>query len=183
MRATSTFAAAVAFSVFAVAQATAVEFHGAIQVSGGKCLDVHAPDMRNNGGRIQVWSCNGQPQQIWHFNSVAGVIYNEGGFCLDVHAPDIANNGARVQIWACNGSAQQRWTVDTGRRSILISSGLCLDVHAPERLTNGGRVQVWSCNNSPQQNWAFGAAPATPPPCPPDLGLPPPFNIPRPPGC
>jgi len=34
-------------------------------VGGGKCLDVHAPDMRNDGGRVQVWECNGEPQQQW----------------------------------------------------------------------------------------------------------------------
>ena len=33
--------------------------------AGGKCLDVHVPDMRNNGGRVQVWDCNGEPQQQW----------------------------------------------------------------------------------------------------------------------
>ena len=35
--------------------------------AGGKCLDVHVPDMRNNGGRVQVWDCNGAPQQQWRF--------------------------------------------------------------------------------------------------------------------
>jgi len=74
---------------------------------GGKCLDVHAPDMRNNGGKVQVWDCSGQPQQQWSFRGNA--LVNGGGKCLDVHAPDMRNNGGKVQVWDCSGQPQQQW--------------------------------------------------------------------------
>ncbi|WP_428993594.1 ricin-type beta-trefoil lectin domain protein [Microcystis aeruginosa] len=63
--------------------------------------------MRNNGSRVQVWDCNGQPQQQWSFSGNA--LVNAGGKCLDIHAPDMRNNGSRVQVWDCNGQPQQQW--------------------------------------------------------------------------
>ena len=77
--------------------------------AGGMCLDVHAPDMRNNGGRVQVWQCNGEPQQQWSLRGNA--LVNAGGMCLDVHAPDMRNNGGRVQVWQCNREPQQQWSL------------------------------------------------------------------------
>ena len=99
-------AAVLAFCSLAAAPAYAVGFNGSIEVAGGKCLDVHAPDMTHNGGRVQVWSCNGQPQQIWQYNSASGTIRNQGGLCLDAHAPDMETNGGRVQVWACNSAGR-----------------------------------------------------------------------------
>lgn len=75
--------------------------------AGGKCLGVHAPDMRSDGGKVQVWGCNGEPQQQWR--SVGTAIVNAGGKCLDVHAPDMRNDGGRVQVWGCNREPQQQW--------------------------------------------------------------------------
>ncbi len=108
-----------------------------------------------NGGRVQVWNCHGQPQQIWRYDSWTRTIRSEGGLCLDTHAPDMAVNGGRVQVWTCNGSAQQRWTYTQSSGRVQLSSGLCLDAHEPEQLSDGGRVQVWSCNSQPQQTWLF----------------------------
>lgn len=33
----------------------------------GKCLDVHAPLLDDPGAKVQLWSCNGAPQQRWSF--------------------------------------------------------------------------------------------------------------------
>lgn len=122
---------------------------GAIRSGAGKCLDVHAPDQRNNGGRVQVWDCNNTLQQTWRFEN--GTIRSGAGKCLDVHAPDQHSNGARVQVWDCNNTLQQRWTLQG--RAIRSGAGLCLDVHAPDQFANGARVQVWACNNTLQQTW------------------------------
>ena len=127
----------------------------ALQNAGGLCLDVHAPDIANNGGRVQVWACNGQPQQQWSVKD--GAVVDAAGLCLDVHSPDIANNGGRVQVWECNGQPQQQWRIENG--VLVNAAGLCLDVHAPDIANNGGRVQVWACNGQPQQTWSLSAAP------------------------
>lgn len=151
-------AAALSAVMFGAAPAMAFERDGQITVNGGLCLDAHAPDAGRNGGRVQVWTCNGSPQQRWRFDSSTGQLRNSvAGLCLDVHAPDLENNGGRVQVWTCNNSPQQRWMLDEARNSLLVSSGRCLDAHAPDMNTNGGRVQIWACNNSPQQTWRFGA--------------------------
>jgi hypothetical protein len=75
--------------------------------AGGKCLDVDAPNIRNNGGKVQVWDCTGQPQQQWSFRGNA--LVNGGGKCLDVDAPNMSNNGGKVQVWDCNEQSQQQW--------------------------------------------------------------------------
>lgn len=116
----------------------------------GKCLDVHAPDRRNNGARVQVWDCNGEDQQTWIRRGKAYM--TKDGKCLDVHAPDQNLNGARVQIWECNGSPQQQWTSGSGT-SIRSAAGKCLDVHRFDQNANGGKVQVWDCNGELQQQW------------------------------
>ncbi|WP_187308435.1 RICIN domain-containing protein [Lysobacter antibioticus] len=114
-----------------------------------KCLDVHAPDQRSNGARVQVWDCNNSLQQTWKVE--AGTIKSGAGKCLDVHVFDQHQNGAKVQVWDCNGSQQQRWTV-VGR-TIRSGAGKCLDVHAPDQYNNGAKVQVWDCNDTIQQTW------------------------------
>ncbi len=139
-------------------RASADTVTGAIVNEAGLCLDVHAPEMRANGGRVQVWACNGEPQQRWIVDAARGRIQNEGGgLCLDVHAPELSQNGGRVQIWGCNDQPQQRWTVSQDG-AIRAGSGLCLDIHAPDLNRNGGRVQIWGCNGETQQRWSIVSA-------------------------
>jgi hypothetical protein len=76
-----------------------------------KCLDAHAPDAGKNGGRVQTWACNGQPQQRWTFYRSSRTLVNEVAFlCLDADTNTIHENGTKVQLWACNGEDQQVWT-------------------------------------------------------------------------
>ena len=124
-----------------------------IRTGAGLCLDVHAPDMAKNGGRVQVWSCNGQPQQRWTYDRATSAIRVSSGLCLDVHAAEMTMNGGRVQVWACNGQVQQQWTPMPGGAIRSNRSGLCLDVHAPDQSINGGRVQVWQCSGAQQQRF------------------------------
>jgi len=122
-----------------------------INLGGKKCLDIHAPDIRRNGGKVQMWDCNGQPQQQWTLKGNA--LKNSAGKCLDIHAPDIRRNGGKVQIWDCNGQPQQQWTLKGN--ALKNSAGKCLDIHAPDMRRNGGKVQIWDCNRQPQQQWAL----------------------------
>ena len=83
---------------------------GVIRTASGLCLDVHAAEMTMNGGRVQVWACNGQVQQQWTPMPGGAIRSNRSGLCLDVHAPDQSINGGRVQVWQCSGAQQQRFT-------------------------------------------------------------------------
>ncbi len=129
---------------------------GVIRTGANLCLDVHAPEMGTNGGRVQVWVCNGQPQQLWTYDPASRAVRVTSGLCLDVHAPEITRHGGRVQIWACTGAPQQQWT-PLPNGSLRNAGGFCLDVHAPDQTTNGGRVQVWPCNGSQQQRFTSRA--------------------------
>ncbi len=33
----------------------------------GKCVDIHSPDLYNDGAKVQLWDCNGAIQQRWIF--------------------------------------------------------------------------------------------------------------------
>ena len=128
-----------------------------IRASTGRCLDAHGPTAGQNGGRVQVWSCNGQPQQLWTALP-NGVLRNEaGGLCLEVNGTEIQHNGALARLWACNTSPQQHWTVVPSNKTIKISSGLCLDANSREQFTDGGRVDIHGCNGGLQQQWTFVA--------------------------
>ena len=149
-----------------------------IRASTGRCLDAHGPTAGQNGGRVQVWSCNGQPQQLWtalpngvlrngcnggpqqQWTFVApdilareSSIRTGAGLCLDVHAPEVAINGGHVQVWACNNQSQQRWTYNQTTRAVQLASGRCLDADLKQMTTKGGRVQIWACNGQAQQQW------------------------------
>jgi len=119
-------------------------------VSGaGKCLDVHEPDQFNNGGRVQVWQCNGSKQQEWFLDRDA--IRTSAGKCLDVHSDEQYRDGARVQIWDCNGLQQQQWKVTDN--AIVSGARKCLDVPGELQHKDGAPVQVWQCNGGPPQRW------------------------------
>lgn len=42
---------------------------GTLRNAKGRCLDVHRPQLNDEGARIQMWDCNGQPQQRWNFTA------------------------------------------------------------------------------------------------------------------
>ncbi len=117
----------------------------------GQCLDVHAPDAAVNGGRVQVWTCNGSAQQTWAYNPRTSEIRNASGLCLDVHAPDIDVHGGRVQVWECNGAPQQRWRY--ADEVLYNDAGLCLGIDNPGYITDGIAVQVQRCSYSMNQKW------------------------------
>lgn len=126
----------------------------ALLSGGGKCLDIHAPDLHNNGAKVQTWECNNSVQQSWVLTENGSVI-NEAGKCLDVHAPDFNRyiNGGKVQAWDCHGGSNQRWRIENG--SLVSDNGMCLDVHALDLHSNGAKVQIWQCNGAVQQKWYY----------------------------
>ncbi len=41
-------------------------FNGNLIISeNGKCLDIHADDFKKNGGKVQLWDCWGNDNQLW----------------------------------------------------------------------------------------------------------------------
>ncbi|MCI5162481.1 MAG: hypothetical protein D3917_10800 [Candidatus Electrothrix sp. AX5] len=121
---------------------------GPIQSSTGKCLDSPCPE--KNGCNVQVWDCNGRPNQEWTFQD--GMFKSWKGKCLDIQDFCAGNNGCNVQVLDCNGSPNQKWTFQDGM--FKSGTGKCLDIHGPCAGNNGCNVQVWDCNgSSPNQKW------------------------------
>ncbi|GAA3435161.1 RICIN domain-containing protein [Kutzneria kofuensis] len=139
-----------------VASATAAsgqELHNGL--NWNKCLDAQTPDGLTLTGAVQVWDCNGGPQQDWFDNS-DGTKFNglNRSKCLDAQTLDGRTLTGAVQVWDCNGGPQQRWFFTPDHR---IHNGLnwnkCLDAQTLDGVTLTGVVQVWNCNNGPQQRW------------------------------
>ena len=122
--------------------------------AGGKCLDAHEPEMRTNGGRLQVWDCKDTAGEYWSWRGNA--LVNGGGKCLQAAPQTMNQDGGVVRLRECSSEApNQQWRFENGA-IISHASGLCLDVHRPEMDQNGGRVQLWTCvTGQPPQTWHF----------------------------
>jgi hypothetical protein len=143
--------------VAVLSQKRSLDFRS-LQNAAGKCLDVHAKELTENGGPLQVWECNGSIQQLWKLDINTGHLVNKAGKCLDIHAPDVNTNGGRVQIWDCvTGPVpqQQQWDL-TEAGALVNKGGKCLDIHAEEVQKDGGKVQIWDCvEGAVQQQWRW----------------------------
>lgn len=85
---------------------TAFGKDGALK-QNGKCLDL-AFNGTVNGTAIQLWDCNGGPNQIWQ-NRADGSLYNPGsGRCVDLPFGD-RTFGKPLVLWDCNGGPNQAW--------------------------------------------------------------------------
>lgn len=117
-----------------------------------KCLDADLNTMNRLGIIVQLWDCNGQPQQQWRFYRDGTVRSAYNGRCLDADLNTINRNGTTVQLWTCNGQPQQKWD---GRTGAITSryNGRCLDADLNTIYRNGAKVQLWDCNGQAQQQW------------------------------
>jgi beta-glucosidase len=128
----------------------AVTYSGTIRLyKMGLCLD----DRHNSsvpGAVVQVWRCNGLPNQDWQVMSDGTIQHN--GLCLDAKANGTAN-GTRIDLWTCTGAPNQQWDT-TGWRvhydnpaatdkvlddTAFGGSGTALELYTD----NGGRNQSW----------------------------------------
>ena len=131
--------------------ATAGPLHA---VGAGKCLDV--PNSTSAAGaQLQIWDCNGQPNQAWTHTSSNQLTVTAGGaqMCLDANGNG-TSNGTKVVTWTCNGQANQQWQLNANGTVTGVQSGLCLDVTG-KSTADGALVELWTCNGQTNQQWAF----------------------------
>jgi len=92
-----------------------------ISDSSSFCLDLYGGDT-TNGNAVQVWECNGLPNQQWKFAEGTFQIqyYADQSKCVDAGA---MTPGSKLQIWDCNGQPQQHWgyDADPGMQTIYLS--------------------------------------------------------------
>ncbi|MBV1854402.1 RICIN domain-containing protein [Catellatospora tritici] len=124
-----------------------------------QCLD-NKNLSSTNGNQQQQYYCEGGGQQLWNFQSVAGVadtftvVNQQSGKCLDVNGAS-TSDGAAVQQWTCTSGAQnQQFTLRKvtygGNDShdyqlVARHSGKCVDVSTIST-TVGALIHQWTCN-------------------------------------
>ena len=137
-----------------------------VSKAAGRCLDV-VGNQRATGTRLNIYDCNGQPNQAWTLTATGELRVYDGTRCLDVVGQDTTSPAA-VQIYGCHGGANQRWTIGSDGTIKGVQSGLCLDVTGA-RTTNSTPVGMWTCHGRTNQQWSAPAGPAdsTPPSVPP----------------
>jgi hypothetical protein len=128
----------------------------------GACLDmdIWGP---GNGSKVQLWTCNGEPQQRWYwgrqFHGYAELQNTRTGRCLDIRITEL-RNGGYTQVWDCYGENQhnQHWRIEQQPGSnppafmFVNEAGFCLDADWNGRYFDGKVVQAWQCHPPPNDN-------------------------------
>ena len=109
----------------------------------GQCLDI------SGGGTtattpVDLWACNGQPNQVWTPQPNGSLVNPQSGLCLDVPG-DNSTNGTPLQIYTCLGNANQQIAVPGWAASISAPGGKCVDINGTDQTTNGLVLQLWDC--------------------------------------
>ena len=119
------------------------------------CLD-DAGGKTTTGNKVQMWTCEGDPQEQWTLNA-DGTVRLDGKYCLD-SAGGAGANGTAVVLDPCSGAASQVWTPQPTQNNALVqkSSGQCLTDPA-DKTGNGESIQIWHCNQAGNQAWRLPA--------------------------
>jgi O-glycosyl hydrolase len=81
---------------------------GTLQLNG-LCLDVTGK-ATVDGTLVELWTCNGQTNQLWAVGANGSLVGAASGKCLDDPGSSTAD-GTQQVIWTCNGGNNQRWTL------------------------------------------------------------------------
>ncbi|CCH31920.1 RICIN domain-containing protein [Actinosynnema sp. NPDC047251] len=123
-------------------------------VLDGRCLDVYAGGA---GPWVQVWGCNGQPNQkfflVLYHDTETYEIRTSDYWCVDGRW----GKGASLERAQCTGHPGQRWQLDLASPGYVVKSvqypGLVWDVHG---FGSGTKVQLWDRQYSGErrhQSW------------------------------
>lgn len=132
--------------------------------TSSQCLDANSNSYGLNGDRLQLWSCNTHPEQIWAFlfggTANTGHITSANGLCLDADSNDYPNDGDHLQLWSCNNNPEQIWgfrlipgSAQVGQFYNASHPGMCVDADSNDYPANGDPVQLWACANNSRQDW------------------------------
>ena len=120
-----------------------------VGTQSGRCIDVPNAS-RDNGTRVQLYDCNGQPNQSWTYTATKQLqVY--GDRCLDAAG---SGNGAAVQIYSCHSQTNQQWNLNSNGTISSVQSGRCLDVWST---ANGAQVQLYDCHTGANQQFRLAS--------------------------
>jgi len=117
--------------------------------ASGRCLDV-AGSNQAGGTAVQLYDCNGNPNQQWTTTS-SGELRVFGGDCLDATGKG-TSPGTKVVVWPCNGQTNEQWVFNANGTITGVQSGLCLDATGAAT-GNGTLIELWTCNGGSNQQW------------------------------
>jgi len=134
------------------------DYEKCLDLEGGKAVD---------GGKVQIWPCNGLPNQQWiYWEDTRMIVYGGNGgnpaFCLDAGNEQLQSS---LKIWTCNGYPQQKFGYDFTEFTVYLASSesdasKCLDLGGGD-FSQGASVDVWTCNGCWNQKWILGAGAST----------------------
>ena len=134
-----------------------------VGVGSGRCLDV-VGNARAPKTPVNIYDCNGQPNQGWTVTAAGELTVYDAATCLDVAGND-TTSPATVQIYPCNGGTNQKWRINADGTITGVQSGLCLDVVGGST-ANSALVQLWTCNGGSNQRWRTTAGDSSAPSVP-----------------
>jgi hypothetical protein len=140
-----------AWLVNAAAPTSTATYTGTIRlIHLGLCLDDRG-NSSTDGAIVQVWHCNGLPNQQWQVMSNGTIMHN--GLCLDARGLG-TTSGTKVQLWSCTGKGNQQWDTRTFRIHYdnPSASGQVLDDTAWGG--NGTQQEIYANNGGNNQVWA-----------------------------
>lgn len=134
-----------------------------------RCLDADVITMGANGTKVQMWTCNFEPQQRWYLHDLGNynlLIQNEAsGRILDGDSNGMCCDGTKVQLWDhIPGNLNQTWHhwTEYGWDSMFQNNMYPyreLDADMNGMCCDGTKVQLWHfIRNSPNYNqkWYLG---------------------------
>ena len=132
---------------------------GGLAPMAAYCIDAYS-DMKL-GNHLQVWGCNGYPQQAFDVNLGTTIRVGQNyKMCIDVILPTSGSpqDGALLQLWGCNGHINQQFIFDANTGQIKYggdpSLNLCIDASG---VKPGMRLKLWDCNGVAWQQWGYDA--------------------------
>ncbi|WP_372670596.1 glycoside hydrolase family 27 protein [Amycolatopsis kentuckyensis] len=118
--------------------------------SSSRCIDVNG-NVTTPGTKVDIWDCDGGPNQSWTFTSAGELKAN--GLCLDADGGS-STAGTKLIVWTCHGGANQKFKHEAD--GSITQAGLCVDVTGgdkPAGNVDGVQLELWGCNDDANQNW------------------------------
>lgn len=118
------------------------------------CLDVAGGNVIN-GATMQVWACNGMPQQNFIWCSDGRIVSaKDKRYCVDVPGGD-PTQATDLQIWECNSRAGQYWKYDSNTMAVFpasVGEKMCMDIEHGSAQA-GTKVNTFACTPGTGEKW------------------------------
>ena len=136
-----------------------------VNAAHGLCLDAMQQDDQHYGDKVQLWRCNGRPNQGWYLDGyfIRNAAYPQLHLCLDAIEQHDGSRGDHVQLWGCTGYSNQAWIgyATNNHTNFFFNAAhfqgpnahsLVLEARGDAR-SSGDQIELWSYNGRPNQQW------------------------------